>query len=256
MSRTSSTRFLAGALALLAAGLPVRAQAPSEEKDCLTENANVRNKMQFFVCLNSKREYCQDMLLKLQTECTPASVKYAGTYNRYLVVKNKSNQLIDMLIAELKYSDKTPSDRFKQLMGEINDSTKEFDKYVQATTCDGGSNRFLPLLLPVITAALLDRTRSLMDGWLSGNRSMKEQRAAELATQRWRSPTEFGAAAPVAMPAMPAPMPMAAPVPDPSQQVPGAVPGATPAPAPVPAPVPDPQPGMPPQNPPKPPGGR
>ena len=142
-------------------------------------------------------------------------------------MKNKSNQLIDMLIAELKYSDKTPADKFKQLMAEINTSAQEFDKYVQGTTCEGASNRFLPLLIPVITAALLDRSRTLMDGWLSGNRQAKEQRAAELGTQRWRSPLEFGAAAPLAQPQAPPPPP----APDPSQ--PSGQPSGTPPPAPT-----------------------
>jgi len=220
------TTILASALLFLAAGPAAFSQAP-EEKDCLTENANMKNKMQFFVCLNAKREYCQDQILKLQTECQPSSVKYAGAYSRYLVMKNKSNQLIDMLIAELKYSDKTPADKFKQLMAEINTSAQEFDKYVQGTTCEGASNRFLPLLIPVITAALLDRSRTLMDGWLSGNRQAKEQRAAELGTQRWRSPLEFGAAAPLAQPQAPPPPP----APDPSQ--PSGQPSGTPPPAPT-----------------------
>ncbi len=218
-------------LALLApiGGAPLRAQAPpaTEEKDCLTENANMKNKMQFFVCLNAKREYCQDQLLKLQTECQPSSVKYSGAYSRYLVVKNKSNQLIDMLIAELKYSDKTPPEKFKQLMQEINASSQDFEKYVMGTTCEGASNRFiLPLLIPVITAAFLDRSRSLMDGWLSGNKNAKEQRAAELATQRWRSPLEFGAAAPLAAPQPP---PQAPPPTDPAAGQPAT---ATPPPKP------------------------
>ena len=251
MNATRSSRLLAGALLVLAAA-PAWTQK-AEEKDCLTENANIKNKMQFFVCLNSKREYCQDQLLKLQTECTPASVKYGGAYSRYLVVKNKSNQLLDMLISELKYNDKTPPDKFKELMQEINTSTQDFDKYVQGTTCEGASNRFIALLIPVITAAFLDRSRTLMDGWLSGNKNMKEQRAAELSTQRWRSPTEFGAAAPMAPPqAAPAAPPMPPPA-DPALQLPGAMPPATPTPAP---PTPDPQPGAPPTTPPKPPGGR
>ena len=210
MRTRSSIPLLSLSLLVLAAGGNVLAQAPPppEDKDCLTENANMKNKMQFFVCLNAKREYCQDQMLKLQTECQPSSVKYSGAYSRYLVMKNKSNQLIDILIAELKYSDKTPPEKFKQLMAEINTGAQDFDKYVMGTTCEGASNRFiLPLLIPVITAAFLDRSRSLMDGWLSGNRMAKEQRAAELATQRWRSPLEFGAAAPLAAPQAPPPQP-------------------------------------------------
>lgn len=222
--------FLTAALLSLAAGPMAFGQAPPEEKDCLTENANMKNKMQFFVCLNAKREYCQDQILKLQTECQPSSVKYAGAYSRYLVMKNKSNQLIDMLVAELKYSDKTPPEKFKQLMTEINNSAQEFDKYVLGTTCEGASNRFiLPLLIPVITAAFLDRSRSLMDGWLSGNKQAKEQRAAELTTQRWRSPLEFGAAAPLAPPQ--APPPQQQPAPDPS--LPSGQPAGTPPPNPT-----------------------
>jgi hypothetical protein len=214
-SRQLASLLVLALVALGGAAAAAQTPPPAEEKDCLSENANMKNKMQFFVCLNAKREYCQDHLLKLQTECQPSSVKYAGAYSKYLVVKNKSNQLIDMLIAELKYGDKTPSEKFKQLMVEINTSTQEFDKYVQGTTCEGGSNRFLPLLIPIITAALLDRSRTLMDGWLSGNRNAKEQRAAELSTQRWRSPMEFGASAPLAPPQ--APPQVAPPVPDPAQ---------------------------------------
>ena len=193
--------LLSAALLFLAAGVPVASQAPpaAEEGDCLSENANLKNKMQFFVCLNAKREYWQDQLIKVQNECQANSVKYAGTYSRYLSLKNKANQLIDMVIAELKYSDKTPPEKFKQLMQAVNTSSQELDKYIQGTTCEGASNRFLPILLPLITAALLDRSRTLLDGWLSGNRAIKDQRAAELGTQRWRSPSEFGAMAPLSL---------------------------------------------------------
>jgi hypothetical protein len=206
---------LSAALLFLASGVPVIPQTPpaSEENDCLSENANAKNKMQFFVCLNAKREYWQDQLVKVQNECQPNSVKYAGAYSRYLMLKNKANQLIDMVIAELKYSDKTPPEKFKQLMQSVNTSSQELDKYVQGTSCEGASNRFLPLLIPIITAALLDKSRSMMDGWLSGNRGMKDQRAAELATQRWRPPQEFGAMAPQAPPPQALPTP---PPPDPA----------------------------------------
>ena len=211
------------ALAVLLLSMPsagtASAQAPqaapaAQESDCMTENANLKNKMQFFVCLNAKREYCQDQLLKLQTECPPGSVKYAGAYNKYLASKNKANQLLDTVISELKYHDKIPSEKFKQLMKEVNESTQDFDRYVLGTTCEGASNRFIALLIPVIAAAFLDRTRTLMDGWLSGNQNRKEQRAAELGTQRWRSPAEFGAPAPVAAaPVTPPPADPATPPP-------------------------------------------
>ena len=224
--------LLSAALFVLAAGVPAASQAPpvAEENDCLSENANAKNKMQFFVCLNAKREYWQDQLLRVQNECQPNSVKYSGAYTRYLGLKNRANQLIDMVIAELKYNDKTPPEKFKQLMLAINTSSGELDKYVQGTTCEGASNRFLPLLLPIITAALLDRSRTLMDGWLSGNRSIKDQRAAELATQRWRSPQEFGAAPPQAPP----PQFQAQPPMDPSQQQPVPPPPEPPQPPPPP----------------------
>ncbi len=194
---------------------PGQAAPKAAEADCLTENANLKNKMQFFVCLNAKREYCQDQLLKLQTECPQGSVKYSGAYNKYLAVKNKANQLLDMVVAEMKYHDKTPPEKFKQLMKEVNESTQEFDRYVLGTTCEGASNRFLPLLIPIITAALLDRSRTLIDGWLSGNQNTKEQRAAELTAQRWRTPGEFGAPAPVA------PVPVVPPATDPASPPPG-----------------------------------
>jgi hypothetical protein len=230
--------WLSATLLFLAAGVPVASQAPpaSEESDCLSESATAKNKMQFFVCLNAKREYWQDQLIRVQNECQANSVKYSGTYNRYLVLKNKSNQLIDMVIAELKYSDKTPPEKFKQLMQAINASSQELDKYIQGTTCEGASNRFLPILLPIITAALLDRSRTLMDGWLSGNRNVKDQRAAELTAQRWRSPQEFGAMAPAPPPppqVQPAPPPM-----DPTAQPFPAQPTDPPPPPPPPPPSP------------------
>ncbi len=226
--------LLSAALLFLAAGVPVASQAPpaAEESDCLSENANMKNKMQFFVCLNAKREYWQDQLIKVQNECQANSVKYAGTYSRYLSLKSKANQLIDMVIAELKYSDKTPPEKFKQLMQAVNTSSQELDKYIQGTSCEGASNRFLPILLPIITAALLDRSRTLLDGWLSGNRAIKDQRAAELGTQRWRSPSEFGAMAPSAPPPQ-------APPPPPPMEPPSAPPGAAP-----PVIPPSPPPGM------------
>lgn len=235
MNMRHGVSWLSATLLFLAAGVPVASQAPpaAEESDCLSENAAVKNKMQFFVCLNAKREYWQDQLVKVQNECQANSVKYSGTYNRYLVLKNKANQLIDMVIAELKYSDKTPPEKFKQLMQAINTSSQELDKYIQGTTCEGASNRFLPILIPIITAALLDRSRTLMDGWLSGNRGVKDQRAAELATQRWRSPQEFGAQAPVAPPPPP-PMP---PPPDATPQPLSPAP-AEPPPPPPPSPNP------------------
>jgi hypothetical protein len=229
---------LSAVLLFLASGAPVASQAPpaAEENDCLSENANAKNKMQFFVCLNAKREYWQDQLVKVQNECQPNSVKYAGTYSRYLMLKNKANQLIDMVIAELKYSDKTPPEKFKQLMQSVNTSSQELDKYIQGTSCDGASTRFLPILIPIITAALLDRSRTLMDGWLSGNRSVKDQRAAELATQRWRPPQEFGAMAPQAPPPQAQPTP---PPPDPTPQ-PATAPPADQQPPPPPPPPPNP----------------
>ncbi len=224
--------LLSAVVLFLAAGVPAASQAPpaAEENDCLSENANMKNKMQFFVCLNAKREYWQDQLIKVQNECQANSVKYAGTYSRYLSLKNKANQLIDMVIAELKYNDKTPPEKFKQLMQGVNTSSQELDKYIQGTTCEGASNRFLPILLPIITAALLDRSRTLLDGWLSGNRSIKDQRAAELGTQRWRSPSEFGAMAPSAPP------PQAPPPPPPMEPAPAPPVAAPPVISPSPAP--------------------
>ncbi len=224
-------------LLLLAAGVPASPQIPppTEESDCLTENANAKNKMQFFVCLNAKREYWQDQMLRVQNECQANSVKYNGCYSRYLMLKNKANQLLDMLIAELKYGDKTSSEKFKKLMQEVNSTSMELEKYMQGTSCDGASNRFLPLLIPVIAAAFLDRSRVLMDGWLSGNRMQKEQRAAELSTQRWRPPQEFGAAAPATPPPpQPVPPPM-----DPAVGLPSSM-----QPQDQPPPPPPPPPGM------------
>ena len=229
--------MLSAALLFLASGIPAVSQAPAaaEENDCLSENANAKNKMQFFVCLNAKREYWQDQLVKVQNECQANSVKYSGTYSRYLTLKNKANQLLDMVIAELKYNDKTPPEKFKQLMQAVNASSQELDKYIQGTSCEGASNRFLPLLIPIITAALLDKSRSMMDGWLSGNRGIKDQRAAELATQRWRPPQEFGAMAPQAPP----PQAQPAPPPDPNP-LPAPAPPADQAPPPPPPPSPNP----------------
>ncbi len=211
MNMRSGVSAMSTALLFLMSGVPLVSQAApaAEENDCLSENANAKNKMLFFVCLNAKREYWQDQLIKVQNECQANSVKYSGTYSRYLSLKNKANQLLDMVIAELKYNDKTPPEKFKQLMQAVNASSQELDKYLQGTSCEGASNRFLPLLIPIITAALLDKSRSMMDGWLSGNRSIKDQRAAELTTQRWRPPQEFGAMAPQA------PMPQAQPTPPP-----------------------------------------
>jgi hypothetical protein len=222
MNMRPSVSVLSAALLFLTSGGPLVCQAPpaTEENDCLSENANAKNKMQFFVCLNAKREYWQDQLVKVQNECQANSVKYAGTYSRYLTLKNKANQLLDMVIAELKYSDKTPPEKFKQLMQSVNTSSQELDKYIQGTSCDGASNRFLPLLIPIITAALLDKSRSMMDGWLSGNRGIKDQRATELGTQRWRSPQEFGAMAPQAPPPQAPPPPPPDPTPLPASAPP------------------------------------
>jgi hypothetical protein len=235
MNMRPGVSVLSASLLFLASGVPVIPQTPpvSEENDCLSENANAKNKMQFFVCLNAKREYWQDQLIKVQNECQANSVKYSGTYSRYLMLKNKANQLLDMIIAELKYGDKTPPEKFKQLMQAVNTSSQELDKYIQGTSCEGASNRFLPLLIPIITAALLDKSRSMMDGWLSGNRSIKDQRAAELTTQRWRPPQEFGAMAPQAPPVQAQPAP---PVPDPTPLPASAQPADQPQPQPPPPP--------------------
>jgi len=241
---------LVATVLFLAAGLPAASQAPpaTDEGDCLSENATRKNKMQFFVCLNSKREYWQDQLIKVQNECQPNSLKYAGSYSRYLALKSKANLLIDMVIAELKYGDNTPPEKFKQLMQGVNASSQELDKYIQGTTCDGASNRFLPLLIPLITAAFLDRSRVVLDGWLSGNRNIKDQRAMELASQRWRTPQEFGAMPPSAPPpqAQPTPPPMDA------TPLPSALPPAEPPPLPPGEPTPLPS-SLPPAGPPPPP---
>jgi hypothetical protein len=242
MNMRPGVSLVSATLLFLATGLPLVSQAPpaAEENDCLSENANAKNKMQFFVCLNAKREYWQDQLIKVQNECQANSVKYSGAYSRYLMLKNKANQLLDMVIAELKYNDKTPPEKFKQLMQAVNASSQELDKYVQGTSCEGASNRFLPLLIPIITAALLDKSRSMMDGWLSGNKGIKDQRAAELATQRWRPPQEFGAMAPQAPPQAPPPQaPPAPPAPEPTPvPAPGQPADQQPPPPPPPAPNP------------------
>jgi hypothetical protein len=254
MSMRQGVSWLTATLLSLSAGVPAISQAPpADESDCLSENANKKNKMQFFVCLNSKREYWQDQLIKVQTECQPNSLKYAGAYSRYLILRNKANLLIDMLIAELKYGDNTPPEKFKQLMQSVNTSSQDLDKYLQGTTCDGASNRFLPLLIPLITAAFLDRSRFLLDGWLSGNRNIKDQRVMELTSQRWRSPQEFGAMPPTAPPtqAQPtpsglSPLPSGLPPADPSLAPPPA--GLTPLPSGLPPGDPQPPPPPPPPS--------
>jgi hypothetical protein len=239
MNMRQGVPWLAVTLLLLTAGAPATSQEPpaAEESDCLSENANRKNKMQFFVCLNSKREYWQDQIIKVQTECQPNSVKYAGCYTRYLNLRNKANLLIDMLIAELKYGDNTPPEKFKQLMLGVNTSSQDLDKYIQGTTCEGASNRFLPLLIPLLTAAFLDRSRVLLDGWLSGNRNIKDQRVMELMSQRWRSPQEFGAMPPSAPPAQPqqispggfAPLPSGTQPMDPQPSLPSGEPSPLPS---------------------------
>jgi hypothetical protein len=257
MNMSQGASWLVATLLFLAAGVPVASQAPptTDETDCLSENANRKNKMQFFVCLNSKREFWQDQIIKVQTECQPNSLKYAGCYSRYLTLRNKANLLIDMLIAELKYGDNTPPEKFKQLMQAVNASSQDLDKYIQGTNCDGASNRFLPLLIPIITAAFLDRSRFLMDGWLSGNRNIKDQRVMELTSQRWRSPQEFGAMPPTAPPSqgqptpLPgglSPLPSSLPPSDPSLAPPP--PGLTPLPSGLPPGDPQPPPPPPPPS--------
>jgi len=48
-------------------------------------------------------------------------------------------------------------------------------------------------LAPLITTALTEKVQEWVKAWMSGKKDERESRASELATQRWKLPSDLGA---------------------------------------------------------------
>lgn len=175
--------------------LPSQTSSPATA-DCISEMAGQGNKMQFFICLNAKREACQDQLLMIQAECGSDSPKYKGAFSRYLELRAASNVFLDVVISELRFKNPVSPEQAKTLVDAVNLKFREFETYNQRTSCEGETNKVLPSFIPAIGSWLVDKARDLMGGWFAGERGERKEKADQLTQQRWKSPNEFGAAFP------------------------------------------------------------
>lgn len=201
-----------GALAFLLSATPLLAwvQAPPQPPDCLTESVQQRDKMQFFVCLNLRRERSEDLLRKINSECGPGSRKYQAAFERYTSVRNQADALLDMVVADLRFGVHVKSSRYHQLMKDLGDAIQGFEALDQEMACDGSKTKFIALLIPIFSSVLTSKLQETITTWLSGNKAEKEARAQLLTTQRWKLPGELSVPYPVvaaapAAPAAPAP---------------------------------------------------
>jgi hypothetical protein len=181
-----------------AAGPP---QPPAQPADCLVDSLKQKDKMQFFVCLNLRRESCEELLRKINAECGATSKKYKVAFDRYTAVRGKANILLDMLVADLRFGVHTDPAQYKQYMKDLGDSIQEFESTDKAFACDGSNTKFLPLLIPLFTTVLSGKIQETLTSWMSGNKPEKEVRAQLLTTQRWKLPSEMGAPFPIVAPA-------------------------------------------------------
>jgi len=176
--------FCCLALAGLSAGEP---QVP----DCLSPGASGKDQTPFFLCLNVRRESCEELLRKMQAECGPESVKYKIAFERYLALRTRANLLLDTVASDLRQGRRTKGDAYLKAMVEVSDAVREFEGTDKGLTCEGNPTRILAILAPLVTTALTEKVQEWVKAWLSGKKEEREARATELAAQRWKAPSEL-----------------------------------------------------------------
>lgn len=174
------------ALAALTAGEP-------PAFDCLTQEPAGKDQAPFFICLNIRREGCGELLRKMQAECGQESAKYKLAFDRYLALRTRANLLLDTVASDLRLGRKPKPDAYAKAMVEVAEAVREFEGMDKGLTCEGNPTRILAALAPLLTTALTEKVQEWVKAWMSGKKEEREGRATELATQRWKLPSELGA---------------------------------------------------------------
>ena len=159
--------------------------------DCLTPGVSGKDQTPFFLCLNVRREGCQDLLRKAQAECGPESPKYRIAFERYLALRTRANLLIDTVVSDLRRGRRGGGDAYTRAMQEVSDAVREFESTDKGLTCEGTPTRFLEVLTPLITNLLTEKFQDWVKAWISGRKEEREARATELVAQRWKAPSEL-----------------------------------------------------------------
>lgn len=159
--------------------------------DCLTPGASSKDQTPFFLCLNVRREGCEELLRKVQAECGQESAKYKVAFERYLALRTRANLLIDTVALDLRQGRHAKEGHYAQAMQEVSDSVREFESTDKGLTCEGNPTRILAVLAPLITSALTEKVQQWVKAWISGKMEAREARATELVAQRWKSPNEL-----------------------------------------------------------------
>jgi hypothetical protein len=159
--------------------------------DCLRAGGGGGDQAPFFLCLNVRREGCEELLRKIQAECGQESAKYKVAFDRYLALRTRANLLIDTVVSDLRQGRRARGDAYTRTMQEVSDAVQEFESTDKGLTCEGNPTRILEVLAPLITSALAEKIQEWVKAWISGKKEAREARAAELATQRWKGPSEL-----------------------------------------------------------------
>jgi len=161
--------------------------------DCLGQETTGKDRAPFFICLNIRREGCGELLRKMQAECGQDSRKYKMAFDRYLDLRTRANLLLDTVASDLRLGRKPRGDAYTRAMLEVAEAVRAFEEMDKGLTCEGNPTRILEALAPLLTTALTEKVQEWVKGWLTGKKEEREGRAAELATQRWKLPSELGA---------------------------------------------------------------
>ncbi len=159
--------------------------------DCLTPGSSGKDQTPFFLCLNVRREGCEELLRKMQAECGQESAKYKVAFERYLALRTRANLLLDTVASDLRQGRRAKVDAYSKAMLEVSDAVREFESTDKGLTCEGNPTRILAVLAPLITTALTEKVQEWVKAWISGKKEEREARATELIAQRWKAPSEL-----------------------------------------------------------------
>lgn len=159
--------------------------------DCLTQGPSGKDQAPFFLCLNVRREACEDLIRKVHAECGQESAKYRIAFERYLALRTRANLLIDTVSSDLRRGRRIKGEGYRQAMQEVSDAVRELEGTDKGLTCEGTPTRFLEALAPLFTSLLTEKLQEWVKARISGRREDREARATELLAQRWKSPSEL-----------------------------------------------------------------
>ena len=178
-------RFILSCLAPL-----LSLSAMDVSQDCLGQPVG-GDRVAFFVCLNVRREGCEELLRKVQAECGEDSAKYKITFERYLGTRGRANLLIDTVASDLRQGRRVKGDAYGRAMLDVSDAVRELEGSDKGLTCEGTPTRLLEALIPLITPMLSEKVQELVKGWLSGRKEERQARVDELTAQRWKLPSDL-----------------------------------------------------------------